>query len=109
MAPVVATAAEQAEILRQQGKTFFAKNKFGAAIDAYTEVRGKKKTKNPIQESAFSIVSPFFFFLLFVCVCVYILMGSSLSVLGFVRRLRSALMWPCIGRIGRSATGRKSE
>lgn len=37
MAPAVATAAEQAENLRQLGKTFFAKSKFGAAIDAYTE------------------------------------------------------------------------
>ena len=48
MAPAVATAAEQAENLRQLGKTFFAKSKFGAAIDAYTEVR-----KNPITEIVF--------------------------------------------------------
>ncbi|XP_057484050.1 E3 ubiquitin-protein ligase CHIP-like isoform X1 [Actinidia eriantha] len=39
MAPTVAvsTAAELAEKLKQDGNTYFKKNRFGAAIDAYTE------------------------------------------------------------------------
>ncbi|KAL7201143.1 hypothetical protein ACSBR1_032951 [Camellia fascicularis] len=40
MAPTVAvaTASKQAEQLRQDGNTYFKKDRFGAAIDAYTEV-----------------------------------------------------------------------
>ncbi|GMP90260.1 hypothetical protein CsSME_00041471 [Camellia sinensis var. sinensis] len=39
MAPTVAvaTASKQAEQLRQDGNTYFKKDRFGAAIDAYTE------------------------------------------------------------------------
>ncbi|KAL5982792.1 hypothetical protein ACLOJK_016869 [Asimina triloba] len=37
MAPVISSAAKQAELLKQDGNTFFTKNRFGAAIDAYTE------------------------------------------------------------------------
>ncbi|KAL6967956.1 RING-type E3 ubiquitin transferase [Sarracenia purpurea var. burkii] len=39
MAPIVAvcTAAEQAEKLRRDGNNYFKKDRFGAAIDAYTE------------------------------------------------------------------------
>lgn len=32
------TAAKQAELLRQDGNTYFKKDRIGAAIDAYTEV-----------------------------------------------------------------------
>lgn len=37
MSPTVA-AAKQAERLRQDGNTYFKKERLGAAIDAYTEV-----------------------------------------------------------------------
>ncbi|KAG9457042.1 hypothetical protein H6P81_001550 [Aristolochia fimbriata] len=37
MAPAVATAKQQAELLKRDGNTCFAKERFGAAIDAYTE------------------------------------------------------------------------
>lgn len=39
---VLSSAAKQAEQLRNDGNTYFKKDRFGAAIDAYTEV--KKKT-----------------------------------------------------------------
>lgn len=40
MAPTVADpgAAKQAELLKQDGNICFKKDRFGAAIDAYTEV-----------------------------------------------------------------------
>lgn len=40
MAPsaAVSPSAIQAERLRQDGNTYFKKDRFGAAIDAYTEV-----------------------------------------------------------------------
>lgn len=34
----MSTAKNQAELLRQDGNTYFKKDRFGAAIDAYTEV-----------------------------------------------------------------------
>ncbi|CAA7396579.1 unnamed protein product [Spirodela intermedia] len=37
MAPVPASVAKQAELLRLDGNTFFKKDRIGAAIDAYTE------------------------------------------------------------------------
>ncbi|XP_068653497.1 E3 ubiquitin-protein ligase CHIP-like [Aristolochia californica] len=37
MASAVATAKQQAELLKRDGNTYFAKERFGAAIDAYTE------------------------------------------------------------------------
>ncbi|XP_042459433.1 E3 ubiquitin-protein ligase CHIP-like isoform X1 [Zingiber officinale] len=37
MAPVPASVARQAEILKQDGNSYFSKNRLGAAIDAYTE------------------------------------------------------------------------
>ncbi|KAJ0972905.1 hypothetical protein J5N97_020864 [Dioscorea zingiberensis] len=37
MAPVPASVARQAELLRQDGNTFFKKDRIRAAIDAYTE------------------------------------------------------------------------
>ncbi|XP_072992320.1 E3 ubiquitin-protein ligase CHIP-like isoform X1 [Typha latifolia] len=37
MAPVPASVAKQAELLKQDGNTFFKKERIGAAIDAYTE------------------------------------------------------------------------
>lgn len=41
MSPIVApsAAAKQAEQLKQDGNNYFQKNRFAAAIDAYTEVR----------------------------------------------------------------------
>ncbi|KAG6530171.1 hypothetical protein ZIOFF_012393 [Zingiber officinale] len=38
MAPVPASVARQAEILKQDGNSYFSKNRLGAAIDAYTEI-----------------------------------------------------------------------
>lgn len=38
MAPAVASAAKQAELLRKDGNKCFERNRFGAAIDNYTEV-----------------------------------------------------------------------
>ncbi|XP_068648145.1 LOW QUALITY PROTEIN: E3 ubiquitin-protein ligase CHIP-like [Aristolochia californica] len=37
MAPAVATAKQQAELLKRDGNTCFGKERFGAAIEAYTE------------------------------------------------------------------------
>ncbi|XP_074563430.1 E3 ubiquitin-protein ligase CHIP isoform X2 [Curcuma longa] len=37
MAPVPASVARQAELLKQDGNNYFSKNRLGAAIDAYTE------------------------------------------------------------------------
>ncbi|WOK94546.1 E3 ubiquitin-protein ligase [Canna indica] len=37
MAPVPASVARQAELLKQDGNTYFKKERLGAAIDAYTE------------------------------------------------------------------------
>ncbi|KAH7670817.1 Chaperone-dependent E3 ubiquitin protein ligase (contains TPR repeats) protein [Dioscorea alata] len=37
MAPVPASVAKQAELLRMDGNTYFKKDRIGAAIDAYTE------------------------------------------------------------------------
>lgn len=37
-APVPDSVAKQAELLKQDGNTFFKKDRIGAAIDAYTEV-----------------------------------------------------------------------
>lgn len=38
MAPVPASVARQAELLKQDGNSYFKKERLGAAIDAYTEV-----------------------------------------------------------------------
>lgn len=40
MSPIAApsSATKQAELLRQDGNLYFNKERFGAAIDAYTEV-----------------------------------------------------------------------
>ncbi|KAF3780686.1 E3 ubiquitin-protein ligase [Nymphaea thermarum] len=37
MAPTFASAERQAELLKQEGNTFFKKDRIGAAIEAYTE------------------------------------------------------------------------
>lgn len=97
MAPAVATAAEQAENLRQLGKTFFAKSKFGAAIDAYTEVR-----KNPITEIIF-----FLSFLSFSLSISFISSSSCcLFVFFFFWWVSSFLYWGFLGDYSLPKSGR---
>ena len=86
-----AAVAKQAEQLRQEGNFCFKKDRFGAAIDAYTEVNPPfciprmnlhiyKCIHNPGTALSFILHFPPSFGWLF-------------------RRLHCALMWPYIGQI----------
>lgn len=64
MATVPKSVRKQAEVLRKAGNAAFKKERFGAAIDAYTEVRDHISGRNlgSLMFVVLSLSLPFLFF-----------------------------------------------